>query len=229
MNKRCEERVSGLANTEKQRDDQARVRDQEERWPVEASASIYKGRVIGLRADTLRMPDGQTAVREVVEHPGAVSVIALDEEDRVLVVRQYRHPVGHRLWEPPAGLLDVPGENPLHAAQRELYEEGHHRASDWRVLVDLFTSPGTTEEAIRIYLARGLTEVPDGERYVGQHEEADMTIAWVPFEELVRLILAGELHNPTLVAGVLALAAARAGDGVEALRPADAPWPQRPF
>ncbi len=223
--------MSDQADVEKQPDggDPAGVRDHQEHWPVDKSVPVYRGRVIGLRADTLRMPDGQIAVREVVEHPGAVGVIALDEQDRVLVVQQYRHPVGHRLWEPPAGLLDMPGENPLHAAQRELYEEGHHRASDWRVLVDLFTSPGMTEEALRIYLARGLTEVPHDERHVGEHEEADMPLAWVPFGELVRLIFAGELHNPTLVAGVLALAAARAGDGIEALRPGDAPWPQRPF
>lgn len=203
--------------------------DVPEQWTVVDSAPVYQGRIIGLRADTVVMPDGQKAVREVVEHPGAVGVIAVDEADRILVVRQYRHPVGHRLWEPPAGLLDVVGESPLLAAERELYEEGHHRASQWQVLVDLFTSPGMSEEALRIYLARGLTEVPAAERHAGAEEEADMEVAWVDFEHLLELVLGGQLHNPTMVAGVLALAAARAGRGLAALRPGNAPWSQRPF
>jgi 8-oxo-dGDP phosphatase len=205
------------------------IADRPERWPVVASVERFTGRVVTVRTDTVRMADGALADRDVVVHPGAVGVIALDERGRVLVVQQYRHPAGYLLWEPPAGLLDVPGENPWHTAQRELYEEGHCRASDWRVLVDLMTSPGMTDEAVRIYLARGLTEVPDGERHVGEHEEADMPIAWVPVEELVRGILAGDLHNPTLIAGVLALHAALTGDGLDALRDAGAPWAQRPW
>jgi ADP-ribose pyrophosphatase len=207
----------------------SRLGDEAVRWPAIASKERFSGGVISLRTDTVQMPDGAVADRDVVEHPGSVGVIALDEQGRVLVLRQYRHPVGYLLWEPVAGLLDVPGEHPLHAAVRELYEEGHCRARDWRVLVDVMTSPGMTDESIRVYLARDLSEVPDAERHVGEHEEADMPIAWVPVEELVRRILAGDLHNPTLINGVLALHAAQAGEGLDALRPPDAPWPQRPF
>jgi 8-oxo-dGTP pyrophosphatase MutT (NUDIX family) len=200
--------------------------DRPERWPVVGSVERFTGRVVTVRTDTVRMPDGALADRDVVAHPGAVGVIALDERGRVLVVQQYRHPAGHLLWEAPAGILDVPGENPWHTAQRELYEEGHHRASHWRVLVDLMTSPGMTDEVVRIYLARDLAGVPDEERHAGQDEEADMPVAWVPVEELVRRILAGELHNPTLLSGVLALHAALAGDGLDTLREAGAPWPR---
>jgi 8-oxo-dGDP phosphatase len=206
-----------------------RVVDRPERWPVIETAECFRGHVIAIRADCVRMGDGSVVRRDVVVHPGAVGVIALDDQGRVLLVQQYRHPGGYLLWEPPAGLLDVPGENPLVAAQRELYEEGHCRAAEWRVLVDLMTSPGMTDEAVRVYVARGVTEVPEAERHVGEHEEADMPLRWVPVADLVRGILAGELHNPLLVSGVLALQAALAGDGLDSLRPAEAPWPQRPF
>ncbi|MER5834835.1 NUDIX hydrolase, partial [Streptomyces sp. NPDC002130] len=161
-------------------------------------------------------------------HPGSVAVLALDEADRVLVLRQYRHPVRHKLWEIPAGLLDVPGENPLHAAQRELYEEAHVKAEDWRVLTDVYTTPGGCDEAVRIFLARDLSEA-EGERFAVAEEEADMELDRVPVEDLVRGVLAGELHNNCLVVGVLSLVAARSGDGLDALRPAQAPWPARPF
>lgn len=183
------------------------------------------GRVIDVRRDVVAGGGGFT--RDVVVHPGAVGIVALDAWERVLLVRQYRHPVGHRLLEPPAGLLDVEGEGYLAGAQRELYEEGHVRASDWRVLVDAFTSPGMTTESLRIYLARGLSEVPEAERHDGVHEEADMPVTWAPLSELVAGVLAGELHNPTLVMGVLAAWAARNGKGYDDLRPADSPWPAR--
>jgi ADP-ribose pyrophosphatase len=146
----------------------------------------------------------------------------------VLLLKQYRHPVRQKLWEIPAGLLDVPGENPLHAAERELYEEAHVKAADWRVLADVYTTPGGCDEAVRIFLARHLSEA-EGERFEVAEEEADMELARVPLTELVRGVLAGELHNNCLVVGVLSLAAARAADGLDALRPADAPWPARPF
>jgi ADP-ribose pyrophosphatase len=162
-----------------------------------------------------------------VEHPGAVGIVALDDDECVLLVRQYRHPVGHRLVEPPAGLLDVAGEGYLEAARRELYEEAHMRAADWRVLCEFFTSPGMTNEATRIYLARGLTEVPHDDRHRGEHEEAHMTVHRAPLAEVVDGVLVGRLHNPVLCLGTLAAWAARHGAGFEALRPADAPWPAR--
>jgi ADP-ribose pyrophosphatase len=131
------------------------------------------------------------------------------------------------LFEVPAGLLDVPGE-PYHlAAARELYEEGHVRADEWRVLVDLFTSPGMTTESTRIFLARGLTAVADVDRHVGVHEEADMPVSWAPLADVVDAVLAGRLHNPILVSGVLAAWSARSRGGDDALRAADAPWAAR--
>lgn len=206
----------------------SRFADTPEEWPVVEGETPYQGRITAMRSDVVAMPDGTTARRDYLVHPGAVGVLALDENDRVLVLRQYRHPVRHKLWEVPAGLLDVPGEPPLLAAQRELYEEAHHKADDWRVLLDFYNTPGSSDEAIRVFLARGLSESA-GERYEARAEEADLEVAWAPLEDLVALALAGELHNPTLVAGALAAVAARARGGFEALRRADAPWPARPF
>ncbi|MCX0243077.1 MULTISPECIES: NUDIX domain-containing protein [Streptomyces] len=202
--------------------------DTPEEWRVTESATPFRGKKTSVRADDVEMPDGTVAHRDYQVHPGSVAVLALDDEGRVLVLRQYRHPVRHKLWEIPAGLLDVPGENPLHAAQRELYEEAHVKAEDWRVLTDIYTSPGGSDEAVRIFLARDVSEA-EGERFEVAEEEADMELARVPLQDLVRKVLAGDLHNSCLVVGVLALTAALAGDGVDALRPADAPWPARPF
>ena len=205
------------------------VHDTPERWEVTDSDKVFDGSlVVSVRRDTVAPRNGgEPFVRDVVEHPGAVGVIALDEQHRVLVVHQYRHPVGHRLVEAPAGLLDIAGEPYHEAVARELYEEGHVTARDWRVLVDYFTSPGMTNETLRVYLARGIAAVPEHERHAGDDEEADMPTAWVPLDELVRRVLAGELHNPTLVVGVLATWTALHGDGFESLRPADAPWASR--
>jgi 8-oxo-dGTP pyrophosphatase MutT (NUDIX family) len=197
-------------------------------WPVAASATPFTGNKTSVRTDDVVMPDGTTSRRDYQVHPGSVAVLALDEQDRVVVIEQYRHPVRHKLWEIPAGLLDVPGENPLHAAQRELYEETHVKAEDWRVLADVYTTPGGCDEAVRVFLARELSEA-EGERFAAYEEEADMRLARVPLADLVEGILAGRLHNICLAVGVLALQAARAGDGLDALRPADAPWPARPF
>ena len=205
------------------------IRDLAEEWQVTSSQTPFQGRVTAVRTDGLVMPDGATARRDYQVHPGSVSILALDDQQRVLLVRQYRHPVRQRLWELPAGLLDVPGENPLHAAQRELYEEAHCKAGEWKVLVDLYTSPGGSDEALRIFLATDLAAA-DGERYEAHGEELEIEVARVPLEELVALILAGELHSPTLVTGCLALdAALRADGGPAALRPERSPWPARPF
>jgi len=194
-------------------------------YDVTDSEVIYRsGRVIDVRRDVVAMPGGTSAPRDVIEHPGAVGIIALDSDERVLLLRQYRHPVRQLLWEPPAGLLDEPGEDPLDAAKRELFEEAHVRADRWHVLVDAFTSPGMTSEAVRVYLARDVRPA-DGPRHEGEHEEADMPVEWVPLDDAVGLALAGKLHNPMAVMGVLATAAA-ARSGWSALRPADAPWPQ---
>ena len=201
------------------------VGDELGRRRVVATETRFVGGVWTVRTDTVELADGQVVVRDVIDHPGAVGILALDDAERVLLVRQYRHPVGASLWEPPAGLLDVPDEDPLATARRELYEEAHLRAADWRVLLDFYTSPGGSTEALRCYLARGLTPA-DQERHLGQGEERDMPIAWVPLDDAVELVLAGRLHNPTAVAGVLATYAARTR-GFDTLRPADAPWPER--
>jgi 8-oxo-dGTP pyrophosphatase MutT (NUDIX family) len=201
--------------------------DEPSRFPVAGSRLHFSGSVIAVRTDDVVMPDGQTVPRDVVEHPGAVGVIALDEADRVLLLQQYRHPPGRLLWEPPAGLLDEPGESPQATAVRELYEEAGYRAERWDVLIDAFTSPGMTDEAVRLYLARDLTEVPAADRHVGEHEEADMPIRWVPIDEAVAAILHGSVHNPLAIMGILAAARARA-DNWSGLRPVDADWPERP-
>lgn len=203
--------------------DASDVRDVAERWEVTGSRRHFDGRVIGVRTDMVRMPDDDTVARDVVEHPGSVAVLALDAQDRVLLIRQYRHPVGYLLWEAPAGIRDVDGEPPWVTAERELLEEAGYRAKEWHTLVDVFTSPGMCDERIRIFLARGLTEVPDEERdFQPVHEETHLPAAWVPLEEAVAKVLGGEIHNPTAVMGILAAYAVRtAGDG--GLRPVGAP------
>ncbi|MET8902060.1 NUDIX hydrolase [Streptomyces sp. NPDC004538] len=204
------------------------IKDTPEEWEVRGTETPFRGKKTSVRMDDVVMPDGSVVTRDYQVHPGSVAVLALDGEGRVLVIRQYRHPVREKLWEIPAGLLDVPGENPLHAAQRELYEEAHVKAEDWRVLTDVYTTPGGCDEAVRIFLARNLSEA-EGERFAVEDEEADMELARVPVEDLVRGVLAGDLHNNCLVVGVLSLIAAERGDGLDALRPAEAPWPARPF
>jgi ADP-ribose pyrophosphatase len=178
--------------------------DTAEQWPVESSSTRFEGGVISVRSDVVRSPvDGATFVRDIVVHPGAVAVVALDDNN-VLTVSQYRHPVGRRLIELPAGLRDVPGE-PLQAcAARELYEEGHVRAAEWRELIEIYPSPGMTDEVIQIFVARGITAVPEDERHNGTKEEADMPVIWIPLEDLVAKVLAGEVHNGITSAGVLA-------------------------
>lgn len=169
------------------------------------------------------MPDGAVVARDVVEHPGAVGVVALDADGRVGLIEQYRHPVGERLWELPAGLLDVFGESALAAAARELGEEAGLTAGRWDVLVDMLTSPGMTDEAIRVYLARDLQEV---ERPPGAHEEADLRLAWVPLTDAVTRVLAGKIRNGMACVGLLAAAQAQR-EGFVHLRAAEAEWPDR--
>jgi ADP-ribose pyrophosphatase len=197
------------------------VKDTSERWPVAGSSVLARSRLITMRNDKVRMPDNQLVERDVVEHPGAVGVLALDDANQVLMIRQYRHPVGRLLWEIPAGLRDVAGEDPWVTAQRELAEEASYRARDWHVLVDFFTSPGFSTERLRVYLARGLAEIPAGERtYVAKEEEAYLERAWLPLAQAVTQVLAGDLHNGVAAIGILAAHAA-SGD-FSGLRPADA-------
>ena len=204
----------------------APVTDEPASLRVVSSQRVHHGLVWDVRRDAVELGDGQTVTREVLVHTGAVGVVALDDQDRLLLVRQYRHPVRAYLWEPPAGLLDVEGEDPLEAARRELAEEAHLRAERWHVLVDFFNSPGGSTEAFRCYLAQGLAAVAEEDRHEGEGEERDMPTAWVHLDEARDLVLAGRLHNPTAVTGILAACAARDA-GWSTLRPADAPWPEQ--
>lgn len=202
------------------------IADVPERWHVENSETSFVGPVISLRHDVVRSPvDDSRFTRDVVVHPGGVSVLAVDDDDRVLVIHQYRHPVGYRLVELPAGIRDVDAEPPERTAARELAEEAHVRAGRWRVLLDLLPSVGTVAEVHRIYLARDLRAVPDDERHEGEHEEADLHVAWVPLADLVEAVLAGRVRHAQLCAGVLAAWAVRHGAGYDSLRSADSPWP----
>ena len=201
------------------------VADAGDARPILASEPQFAGRIWSVRRDTVDF-DGQVVVRDVLLHLGAVAVIALDAEDRVLLIRQYRHPVAMALFEPPAGLLDVPGERPEATAARELAEEAGYRADTWHTLVDLINSPGGSSEAIRIYLARGLAELPDGRPRTGEAEEGHLPRAWVPLDEALALVLAGRIQSPTAVCGILAAHAARER-GWATLRPADAAWESR--
>jgi len=185
---------------------------------------VHHGAVMALRVDRVRMPAGRVTAREVVEHHGAVAVVAVDEQDQVLLVHQYRHAVQRRLWELPAGLLDVADEDPVMAARRELAEEVGVVAQGWSVLVDVAASPGFTDESVRVFLATGLRDVerPEG----GDDEEADLVVHRVPVADAVAWVLAGEIVNSSTAAGLLAVAAVRAGGGSP--WPVDAPWTDRP-
>jgi 8-oxo-dGDP phosphatase len=200
--------------------------DETARWPVVSSSIELRGLLVTVRADKVRTPDNQIAEREVVLHPGAVAVLALDTDERILMIRQYRHPVGRLLWEIPAGLRDVAGEDPWATAQRELAEEAGYRARDWRLLVDYYSSPGYSTERLRIYLARDLEPIPEAERdFVPEAEEAHLVTAWLPLDRAVREIFAGDLHNGVAALAIMAGYAARS-EGFDQLRPADAPEEQ---
>ncbi|HEX5401383.1 MAG TPA: NUDIX hydrolase [Pseudonocardiaceae bacterium] len=205
-------------------DPAAREEPGQHRFEAVASRDIYRGKVLALRADDVAMPDGHIAVREVVEHFGAVAIAAIDDQQRVALIHQYRHPLGRRLWELPAGLLDVPGEDPADAAARELAEEVGLAARDWSVLVDVAASPGFTDEVVRVFLATGLTSA-DRERPIGD-EEADLVVHRVPLADALRMVLAGDVVNSSSAAGILAAHAVLSGVGQT--RPVDAPWLDRP-
>jgi ADP-ribose pyrophosphatase len=199
----------------------------EPEFTVLSSQHHYRGWVIDVHTDEVLMPDGSVAKRDVVDHAGAVAVLALDADENVVMVRQFRHPIRAHLLELPAGLLDLEGEDALTAAKRELHEETALTARDWWVLLDLYTSPGMSSEAIRVYLARGLDAVPHDERFEAEHEEVTMTVERVALDHAVAMALSGTLTNGPAVAGVLAAKVARSEDW-RSLRPASSVWPARP-
>ncbi len=188
-----------------------------------SSETLYTGNIFALRRDQVRMPGGKDVIREVVEHFGAVAVVAMDDDDNILMVYQYRHPLGRRLWELPAGLLDIHGEAAHLTAARELQEEAGLQAGDWRVLVDLDSTPGFSDESVRVYLATELSEVGRPEAH---DEEADMTLQWYPLAEAARKVLSGEIVNAIAVAGILAAHAVTTG--FIQPRPVDSPWTDKP-
>ena len=184
-----------------------------------SSETLHTGKIFALRRDDVRMPGGKTVTREIVEHYGAVAIVAMDDEGRIPMVHQYRHPFGRRLWELPAGLLDVNGEAPHLTAARELREEAGLEAQTWQVLVDLDSTPGFSDESVRVYLATALTQV---DRPEAHDEEADMTLQWYPIEDAAGRVFSGEIVNALAVAGILAAYAVR--NGLAQPRPVDTPW-----
>jgi 8-oxo-dGTP pyrophosphatase MutT (NUDIX family) len=191
-----------------------------ESWPVVSSQEEFRNRLLTVRTDKVHMPDDHVAERTVFTHPGAVAILALDDENRVLMIRQYRHPVARQLWEIPAGLRDTLGETLLDTARRELLEETGYSAREWHSLVDSYSSPGITTERIRIFLARGLAATASD--YQREGEEKFLRTDWVPLAEAAEAALAGRLHNGATIQGVLAGYIASA-TGFSGLRRADAP------
>ena len=191
---------------------------------VRSSERVFEGRVWNVTRDTLDFA-GAVLTRDYVDHTGAVAVLAIDDEDRVCLIRQYRHPIRAREWELPAGLLDEAAESPLAAAKRELAEEVDLEASDWAVLSDFHTSPGGSNEALRIYLARGLTATATV--FARTDEESELEQHWVPLDDIVSAVLARDVQNAILVIGALAADASRTR-GWKTLVDAETPWPRHP-
>lgn len=177
------------------------LRDEPFEPEVISSDVVYKGWVWDVRSDRVAYGDGEI-IREYVAHTGAVAVLVLDDDGRVLLIQQYRHPIRHRDWELPAGLLDIEGEDPLVAAQRELAEEADLVARDWQPLVSTWTTPGGNSEMIRIYLATGIEKAASA--FAREDEEADIRVEWVPLSDAVDAVLEGRLRNGILSLGVLA-------------------------
>ncbi len=181
------------------------LKDLAQSWPVSETVEIHRdGWVVGVRQDTVHRPGHpeEGFKRLVVEDPGAVVVLAVDDAERVVVLRQYRHPAQMRLIELPAGKLDVAGEDPLVAAQRELREEAGLEAGVWTHLMTTWASPGITSETHALFLARDLREVPRD--FEPHHEEADMTLERVPFGALLEAVLDGSAADAPLATAVLA-------------------------
>jgi 8-oxo-dGTP pyrophosphatase MutT (NUDIX family) len=192
--------------------------------PVISTDVVFDGRVWDIRRDTFVL-DGHEITREYMDHTGAVAVLALDERGRVLLIKQYRHPVRSADWELPAGLLDGDGESPLDAAKRELAEEADLVAESWDLLSEFMTSPGGSNEVLRVYLARGVSAAPDV--FARTEEEAGIELRWVPLDEAVDGVLSRNLQNSILAIAVLSAAAGRAR-GWDNLAEADSPWPRHP-
>lgn len=199
------------------------LQDDPASFEVTRTETVFTGKVWNTRRDEVAYGDG-TMIREYTDHTGAVAVLALDEHDRMLLIKQYRHPVRMREWEIPAGLLDIAEEDAQAAAARELAEEADLVAARWDVLADFATSPGGSDETIRIFLARDLA--PATETFARTEEEADIEVRWVALDEVVDAVLARRVQNPSLIVGAMTAFTARAR-GWTTLAPADTPWERR--
>ncbi|MGA8112142.1 MAG: NUDIX hydrolase [Actinocatenispora sp.] len=194
-------------------------------YEVLGSTERFSNKVFRLVSDEVRMPEGDSAARDYLKHVGSVAAVAMDfppelPAGRVLLIRQYRHAVRGEMWELPAGLTDEAGERPVDSARRELAEETDLTAARWDLLVEIHSSPGCSDELIRVYLARDVADVPVADRHHRVGEEAGLTTTWVPLDDAVRMVQSGEITNATCVTGVLAAAGARDA-GWAPLRPAD--------
>ena len=195
--------------------------------PVLHSRRSFTGRVWDITSDLVNLGEAGVVTRDYVHHPGAVAILALNDEGAIYLVRQYRHPVRTETWEPPAGLLDVSGEDPLAAAKRELFEEADLIAERWDVLADFYSSPGGSSEGIRMYLARDITDVPHEDRHEREAEERDMAGEWVALRTVLAALARGDVQGPTLAIGAYALDAAMRSDFAN-VRPARSPWRKPP-
>lgn len=192
---------------------------------VHERSTVYRGAVWDVVRESFHLPEaGGALTRDVLAHTGAVAVAAVDDEDRVLLIRQYRHPIRMRDWEIPAGLRDIDGEDPAKAAARELGEEADIRAEEWHTLADMYTTPGGSTEIIRIYLARGIDALPHAHRTERVGEERGIVVRWTPLAEAVDAVLAGRIGNATACLAILHADRARERGWTD-LRPVDAPWP----
>jgi len=179
------------------------LRDERVDLEIVSTDLVYEGAVWNVRSDTVLYGDGEMT-RQYVEHPGAAAVVAIDDEERVVLIQQYRHPIKERDWEIPAGLLDVAGEPPLDTAKRELTEEVDLEADRWQHLISMHTTPGGNDEVVHVFLARGLRSVETD--YEREHEESDMRVERVPLADVIDGVLAGRLRNGILATGALAAA-----------------------
>lgn len=192
-------------------------------YSVCESRTVYNGAIFDVRKDRVRFPDGTSATRDVVSHHGAVAIVPLDHDGRIVLIEQYRHSVAEMLWEIPAGLLDVPGERAVEAARRELAEEVGLRADRWHTLIDLVSAPGFCDERVRVFLARDLSAVARPDGFTLEHEEALAEVHRVPLADALAAVHAGEVVNSIAVGALLAAARALADESL--LRPAEIGWP----
>ncbi|HJF14843.1 MAG TPA: NUDIX hydrolase [Enteractinococcus helveticum] len=202
---------------------QQHIHDTDRVVAVQHQATVFQGAIWDIQRDTFTMTDtDQPLTREYITHPGAVAIVAVDDQQRIAMINQYRHPVGQDCWEIPAGLLDVEGESHLVTAQRELAEEADLQAADWSVLVDHYPSAGSSAEAIRIFLAQGIEELPTDQHHQREAEEAHLILRWIPFDQALHAVLTGAIRNVNAISGILA--AHLVLNGQHQARPAEAPF-----